>query len=489
MFALNDECISQSFKNFITEFDKRLSSCPDIMIRKVYLKDNKIGYFIYIDGLVDIDLVQRDFVNPIVNMSTAELNNEKNLLNLPLQTVVPIYDLNSIINNLFMPCTIFIADGLNHSFSCPFRKFEKRNISETTTEKNVRGAHEGFIESLPINLSILRRKIKNPSLKFKSVSLGTETNQSATIAYIENIANPALINTLEKKISAINFDGLIGIGYIQQFITDFPNSIFPQYLTTERPDKAVAALLEGRLLILLDGTPVALIAPVSFFSFFQSPDDYNSSWVYGSFFRLVRLFSLFFAVFLPGLYIAIISFHYYVIPLPLLIPLSESIANVPFPPIIEALIMELSIEMIIEGAIRLPTYIGTTIGVVGGLILGQAAVQAGIVSNVMIIVIAITSIASFTIPIYEMGLTIRLARLAVMLSASTFGMTGIYVISMLLIANLVTIESLGQPYFQPLAPFKVSEIKDAIIRAPIKFLRKRTDIAKPQDDERGTNNE
>jgi hypothetical protein len=237
--------------------------------------------------------------------------------------------------------------------------------------------------------------------------------------------------------------------------------------------------------IFLDGTPSALLAPVSFFSFFQAPDDYNGNWLVTSLIRLLRMFGLIIALFLPALYIAIVSYHYYMIPLNLLIPLAESRARVPFPPIIEVLILETTLEMLREATIRLPTYIATSLGVVGGLIIGQAAVDAGIVSNIIIIVVAITAIASFLIPNYDMALTIRYIRFIVMFFASIFGIIGVVICAIFLLAHLVILESMGEPYFKPMFPFNFNDFKDTLLRPSLKVLRKRPSIAKPVDKTRG----
>lgn len=488
MFDLNDKNISQDFRNLLQNLDNILIDCPDIVRRKVYLKDGKTGYFIYIDGLVDLDLVEREFVGPIVQMNADELSDGFSLLNLPIESVVPVGDINKIAENIMTPSTVFIADGISHSFSCPYRKFEKRSVTESEVEKNLRGAHEGFVEPLAVNLSILRRKVKNPDLKFRQFKVGNITKQTIIIGYIENLADKNLLDALSRKISSVNWDGPVGIGYIEQLIAEFPHSPFPQYVPTERPDKTVAALLEGRFVVLLDGTPVTLIAPVSFFSFFQAVDDFTSNWMFGTFFRIIRFLGVIIALFLPGLYIAIMTFHYYLIPLNLLIPLAVSRSQVAFPPFAEAIIMEIIIEMLREAAIRLPTYIGSTIGIVGGIIIGQAAVQAGIVSTVLIIVVAITAIASFLVPTYEMGLAVRLSRFLIMICAALFGMIGITIAAIFILAHLVSIESLGQPYFQPLSPIKIYGLKDTLIRMPLKYIRLRPGIAHPKYKRRGQNN-
>lgn len=474
-----------SIDNVMKEVNSSFFDCPDIIQKKVYIDSDREAYFIYVEGLVNKDLVQRDFIAPLLRLDFEILNNEIQILNQPGFQVTLVKDIHEMIQDILSGLTVFVCDGLPYAIACMLVEYEKRAIQEPIVEKNVRGPHDGFIESLTTNISILRRRIKNRKLKFKTLEIGTITHQHVAIAYVEGVANPDLLNTLYKKIQSVQLDGITAAGYIEQSITDFPNSIFPQYHATERPDKVVAALLEGRLAVILEGTPVVLIVPASFFSFFQALDDYSTQWIHGSFLRLLRVASLFTALILPALYIAITTFHYYVVPLNLLIPLAETRARVPFPPIVEVLILELTVEMVREAAIRLPTYIGTAISVVAGLIIGEAAVAAGVVSNLLIVIVASTAIASYVIPSYDMSLAIRILRFAFMLSASIFGMIGITVCIAMTIAHLCTLESLGQPYFQPLSPFKFHDLKDSFIRLPLKFQKKRNSVGKPLKKKRG----
>lgn len=478
----------KSFNEYIADFKEVLIDCPDLVYKKVYLEGNRDAFFIYLNGLVDINLLQRDLINPILLMSYSEISSEGIIHKLPTANMKLCSDITQAIADILEGYAVFIGEDINFILTCKLTNFEKRNIEEPITEKNIRGPHEGFVETIDTNITILRRRIKNSKLKFKSLTIGTVTNQKVAIAYIDDICNPDLLNTLYHKINSINFDGIIAIGYIEQFITDFKYSPFPQYQATERPDKAVAALLEGRFVVIQEGTPVAIIAPVNFFSFFQALDDFSTNWMFGSFIRFIRIIGAITAILLPALYIAITSFHYYMVPLNLLVPLAESRARVPFPPIIEALILEITLEMLREASVRLPTYVGISIGVVGGLVIGQAAVEAGIVSDLFIIIVAVTAIASFLIPTYDMGLAVRLMRFIFMILAAIFGIIGIVICSATMFAHLLVIESLGQPYFQPVIPFKPKDLLDVIVRFPIGFLKKRPSQAKPRDNKRGRDN-
>lgn len=473
----------------MNSIDQALTDCPDIVRKNIYIENQYEAFFLFISGLSNLDIVQRDFIAPLSSMSLEQLSNENNIHNLPCSEIVILYDLNTLLDNILAGNSVFICEQLPYAVACTLTDFEKRSIEEPETEKNIRGPHEGFVESLDTNLSILRRKIRNNKLKFKTVTLGAQTRQKIVVAYIDGISNMDIVNGIFDKIGKINIDGLSNIGYIEQSVSAHPNSVFPQFLSTERPDKSMAALLEGRIVILEDGTPRVLIAPVNFMAFFQALDDYSSLWIHGSFSRLIRIVAFLIAILFPSVYISIISFHYYAVPLDLLIPLAESRSRVPFPPIVEALILEFTIEMVREASIRLPTYVGTTISVVAGLIIGQAAVEAGIVSNLLIIIVAATAIASYVIPSQDMSLGIRILRFVYMIAASIFGIIGIVVTVALTIGHLITIESLGQPYFQPFSPLDTNDLKDSVVRLPLKMMRKRPNMTKTKNKTRGGKNE
>jgi spore germination protein len=475
--------------NFSIINDKFLES-PDIKRQRILLKDGTLILIVYCEGLTDINLLQRDIIPKLLLLKSTELFDENmQTVRLPAASLSLVNEFDTLIADILNGKTVIFINGFDIAISLSVIKVEKRDISQPNIEKDVKGAQEAFIESINTNISILRRKIKNDRLKFKTLILGDITHQTVALAYIEGIANPEIIDTMYNKLKGIQFDGLLGIGYIEQLIADNQITPFPHYLTTERPDKVVSNLLEGKLAIILDGTPFVLIAPVSFFSFMQAMDDYTGNWLVHSLNRLLRLFALIIAIFLPALYIAIVSYHYYMIPLNLLIPLAESRARVPFPPIIEVLILETTLEMLREATIRLPSFIATSVGVVGGLIIGQAAVDAGIVSNIIIIVVAITAIASFLIPNYDMALTIKYIRFIVMFFASIFGIIGVVICGVFILAHLVVLESMGEPYFKPMLPFNRNDFKDILLRPQLKKLRKRPSTAKPIDKTRGKKDE
>ncbi|MCM2677161.1 spore germination protein [Alkalicoccobacillus plakortidis] len=359
--------------------------------------------------------------------------------------------------------------------------FFDRSIEEPNNEKIVRGSHEGLVESLFVNLNILRRRAQTPELSIKKTKIGNKLKRETAIVYMHDIADPETVTLIEDRIKDISSDLVISPGFIGEYIQDGAYSPFPQLLYTERPDRIISHLLEGRIVILTDGSPTALIAPISVFAFFQSPDDYNVHFILGSFYRVIRFLSLAIAVTLPALYISVVAFNYEILPNPLILPVKNSLANIPYPPLIEALIMEFTIELIREAGVRLPSPIGQTIGIVGGLVIGEAVVNAGLVSNMMIIVVALTAIASFVIPSPEMNSVVRVLRFPFMFLSAIFGILGVTLASMLLIIHLCKLTSFGRSYLSPIAPFRLKDMKDTVIRMPVWLLNTRPLATKPKE--------
>ncbi|PPA71187.1 spore germination protein [Jeotgalibacillus proteolyticus] len=368
------------------------------------------------------------------------------------------------------------------SLICPLNRF--RAIEEPKNEQVVRGSHAGFNESVLTNINQIRSKMRSKNLVVRYLTIGKETNSTCVLIYLDNIANQMVVEEYIMRVQAIDSDMAFSIGYIEEFIEDNSWSPFPQFLNTERPDRVAANLAEGRIALMMEGSPTALIGPVNFFAFYQSPDDYNGRFLVGTFYRLLRILSFVIAVFLPALYIAVIGFHFEILPDDLALPARRAVEGVPYRPIVEALLLELTIELIREAGIRLPNPIGQTIGIVGGLVIGDAVVNAGLISNLMIIVVALTAISSFVVPSVEMNTTVRILRFPFMLLASGFGFYGIAIGLMLLTIHLVKLESLRSPYLTPLAPFHISSLKDMFIRMPSWLQNKRPPGASPIDKKR-----
>ncbi|SMG21437.1 spore germination protein [Paenibacillus aquistagni] len=389
-------------------------------------------------------------------------------------------DLENVIDLLVKGNAVLFIEGFTECYVIEVRSSHERNVAEPSNEKTVEGSHAGFVESLTINLQLVRKHIENRNLVVRRYKLGKQTRAETVLIYLNNLANPELIDEINERLRSINADNITSTEFIEEYIEDTSLSPFPQLLHTERPDRVIANLLEGRAALLAEGSPTALLMPVTFFSFYQSPDDYYFRSFSGSFIRFIRIVSFVIAICLPAYYIAVVSFHYEVIPQDLLLPIKSSIEHIPYPPILEALFMELTIELLREAGIRLPGPVGQTIGIVGGLVIGDAVIKAGLVSNAMIIVVALTAISSFVVPSHEMSSSVRILRFPVMIGASLFGFFGIVYSLMMILIHLCSLHSFGTPYFAPVAPFRLKDWKDMIIRFPQWKLNQRSNDPAPQ---------
>lgn len=341
-----------------------------------------------------------------------------------------------------------------------------RSPDEPNNEFVIRGSHEGFVESIDKNISLIRKNLTSPDLVVKELRLGKETNTKITYVYIETIADKEVVEDVKNRLEKIDSPKIYSIGQVEDYLEDSVWSPFPQFLNTERPDRVVANLLEGKIVIFTDDSPTALIGPVTFFSFYESPDDFNGRVIVGSFFRILRLFSFLIAIFLPAFYIAVVGFHSEILPFEISKSVKLAVEDIPYRPIFEALIVEIFIEVIREATIRLPAPVGPTIGIVGGLVIGDAIVSAGLVSNLMVIVVAMTAISSFVVPNVEMNTAIRITRFPFMIAASLFGFFGITIASLILFIHLMNQSSLKQPYLAPFVPFDPSRFKNIFFRIP-----------------------
>lgn len=464
-----------SAKTFYSEVLEKtklaFESAPDIVYRKVNIIRKTDACFIYLQDIIDVDILQRDFIMPIISGKYSDEPEGGPLKNVPVSNLKVNTDIDSIVEDIVKGNAVFISENMDYSLSYFVRRQIERNIEEPATEKNLKSSHEGFVESIHTNIGIVRMKISNSNLKFKQLTVGDISNQAVYVAYLKGVANENSLTELIRRLELIKTDNVSTIGYIESRVSQFPNSPFLQSQATERPDKVVAALIEGRLAVLLDGVPNVMIVPISFSSLFQTVDDYGTKWLSSYLLRLLRYVSLLITVLLPSVYVMLTSFHYYMIPVSLITTLADSRAKVPFPPIIEILIMETAIEMLREATIRLPTYIGMTIGVVGGIVIGQAAVNAGIISNLLLIIVGLTAICSSTFPSTDHALSIRYIRFPVLIFTAAFGIIGTAVCIMLIFAHLVTLDSLGEPYLKPLDVPKLKTIKQSVTRLRLRLFR------------------
>lgn len=350
---------------------------------------------------------------------------------------------------------------------------QARQIEIPEVEYTVVGPKESFVESLETNITLVRKRLPIPEFQIQSIMVGDLTKTQVYVAYIEGITSEENVNTVIQRISDIQYDQIIDSSFISQMIADNPHSPFPSLVYTERPDRVASGMSEGKVAIFVDGSPSALLGPTNLTEFFSASEDYFLTWGLGSVFRLIRLLSIIFSVLATPLYVAVLTYHYEVIPQDVLTALFASRSGIPFPPIMEAILLEVTIELLREAGARLPTKVGQTIGIVGGIVIGTAAVQAGVTSNVLLIIVALSALASFTTPIYQVGNAIRLIRFPFLLSAALLGFLGVTLCLAVLIAHLLKMSSLGRPYLDPVYPVHLKDLKDAFIRLPFDMQKTR----------------
>lgn len=362
---------------------------------------------------------------------------------------------------------IIMLDQHNRALALNIGGTDKRSIEEPSTQTIIRGPKEGFVEDINTNIGLIRKKIKNPRLVFEEFNVGIDSNTQLKIGYMKGIVNEDILSEVRQRISKINASGILNTGNVEEFISDETFTFFPLVFNSERPDSISGNILEGKIAILLDGSPFVLIVPSVFTDFFQSTEDYYQPFFMTSFIRIIRYMSFMITLTFPSLYVAITTYHHELMPTPLLINLQSQREGVPFPAVIEILMMELTFEVLREAGVRMPRAVGQTLSIVGALVIGQAAVEAGLVSNVLVVVVAFSAIASFVSPIYNFSIAARLIRFILIIMAASLGLYGILLSLIIMVIHLVSLRSFGIPYLTPVAPFKMKDQSDIFIRVPI----------------------
>lgn len=479
--------VSKTLQTNIDNLNNMLDQPDDLKLRELRLGKGNITCAIsYIEGLVDAKTVQHGI---LYNLETAKnLPTESNkLFDYIYHKLISVNDvqigstLDELTLQLLSGYTIVYVDGVDMVLMIDTLGGEMRSIEEPITETLIRGPREGFIENLQTNLAMVRRNVKDPNLRFKTYKTGRRSKKNLVVAYIDGIVHPDLVKEVDRRLQTIDMDIVQESGSIEAWIEDSFLSPFPQMINTERPDKVVGGILEGRVAIFLDGTPFVLLAPSTFSNVLQSPEDYYERWSVGSLLRILRYFGAFISVFLPSLYIALISLQPGMLPTNLALSVAGTREGVPFPPVIEAFMMIITMELLQEAGARLPQTIGQTIGIVGGLVIGEAAVQAGIVSPIMVIVVALTAIANFSVPAFSVAISFRIIRFAFMFAAAAFGLYGIILVYIMINIHFVNLKSFGIPYATPFAPFFLKDWNDVIIRTPIQTRKTRPEYLSTED--------
>lgn len=468
--------------------EEKLENSVDIVKREVHFheKNGINALFFYTEGLVNnpiLDKTMEIFLNKAEELSLGNHYND-----IPIEVLVQTHILTNITTTLIDDMdkgiqailsgdTLLLIEGSSKGFKIPTRGWDARSVDEPQTEQVVRGPRDGFTENIRTNTTLVRRRIKDPKLRIDAMIVGKRSRTDINIAYIKGIVKDGLVDEVKKRIQRIEIDAVLESGYIEELIEDAPNSPFTTIMSTERPDKVASALLEGRVAIFVDNTPFVLIVPANFWQFLQASDDYYSRYMTGSFFRIVRYFGFVISLTLTSFYVMLVSFHQEMIPTALALTIASGREVVPFPVLIEALIMDLAFELMREAGLRMPKPVGQAVSIVGSLVIGQAAVQAGLVSPFMVIIVAITAIASFTFPNFAASYSVRLIRFPLLIASGTLGLLGFAAMISFLAIHALSIRSFGESYLAPAAPFQPSDQKDAIIRFPWWKMQKRPQLA------------
>ncbi|HEX7064699.1 MAG TPA: spore germination protein [Bacillales bacterium] len=487
------ELVSDLQKN-LDNIQKMLDDPQDLMIRKVPVGNTKFSCaLVYISALSDARMINEQIIKNIQLVMTETKpapSSKKQLFALIQQEVLSVGNLkkaeamDDVMLAVLSGNTALFIEGLANPLIIGTKGWKTRAIKEPVAETLIRGPRDGFIEDLSTNIAHIRRRIRDPNLRFKPYRVGRRSKSRMMLAYIEGVIHPDLVKEVDRRLQTIDLDDVPESGYIEQWIQDSFLSPFPQIGHTERPDTVTAALAQGKFAILLDGTPFVLTAPMNFASYLISPEDYYNRWMFGSLIRVLRYFAAFNAVFLPALYIALLSYAPGMIPSQLAFSIAATREGVPYPAFIEAFLMEATMELLREAGIRLPKPVGQTIGIVGGLVIGEAAIQAGVVSPIMVMVVALTAISSFSIPAFNFALSFRLLRFGAMIAATLFGFYGIILFYIIINIHVANLKSFGVPYTTPAGPMFWHDWKDFVLRAPLLMLKKRPKFLQPKDVER-----
>jgi len=450
------------------------SCCCDFICREISCgKEGSIKILVaYFNGFVDKRVLNQDVIHPILEfLAGEELHDGSRIYRRLKESVVEnnditeVNDMQKAVDAIVSGEALLFVDGENRALVIGVKAPQGRQVEEPDTETSIRGAREGFVENLLTNTTLIRKRIKNPNLKMEMMQIGKQTKTDVCICYIKGIANEEIVNEVRNRLNKIDTDGILDVGIIEQYISDSRFSLFPTVGNSEKCDKLAGKLLEGRIAILCDGTPYVLTVPYLFVESIQNTDDYYDHAYFATFMRLLRLVALLLSIMLPGMYVALVSFHHTVIPFRLMITLAASRQGIPFSPFTEAIMMILAFEFMREAGVRMPRPIGQSLSIVGAIVLGEASVAAGIASNLMVIIIAITAICSFVVP--PLIRATMLLRFVFLIAANFMGFLGISLVAVIVFTHLCRLRSFGIPYMAPFSPLTLPDLKDSLVMVPI----------------------
>jgi len=461
---------------------KILGKNKDVKFRKIFIndKDTLPATVVFIDGLVDQQLISDYILKPLVQEPKLEnAENSKDVIKLIERGIIyfPLMEkkqnINDVISEVINGHTALVFDNDCTAFTFDTKGFEKRSIAEPTGENVIKGSKDSFIEDLRTNTATVRRKLKTHNLAIEEVKIGKQSVTSIAIVYIDGLTNRHITEEIKKRLDKINVDGVLTSGIIEENIIDNKYSPFPQILYTERPDRFCASVMSGRIGLIIDGLPITIILPGTFDVFMQASEDYSQHFIVSSVIRLLRYILLFVTLLLPGFYISITTFHQEMIPTELALAITASKEGVPFPSFIEVIFMLIAFEILVEAGLRLPKSIGQAVSIVGAVVVGQAAIDARLVSPSVVVIIAITAIASYTMPNQDLSNAVRIWRFVFVVFSSIIGLFGLSLAGIILLHHLAKMEVYGLPYLSPFVGEENKDMQDSIFRLPFSSLYKR----------------
>lgn len=458
----------------------------DLVIRSFRVFGQHPAVLVYFSNLVNREVINEQILWPLMQSQPSSENDrgrtrphDAELTQRVMEEAIYYGEVHTereyvkMVEALYRGEPLLLVAGASVGILLATRNVAQRSVEQPQTEQAIRGGRDGFTELLSTNITLLRYRLQTPNLRVKMVTIGRMTKTKIAVCYVEGIVQPALLKEVEDRLKAVDVDGIFDAGTLEQFIEDNHWSPFPQVQNTERPDKCAVSLLEGRVVILTDGTPFALIVPAVFAQFYQTPDDYSERPVMASLIRLVRIVALTFSLVFPSLYVSVIAFNPELIPTKFAVAVAGGRAGVPFPAVVEVLLMEVTMEVLREATLRVPQQVGGALSIVGVLVIGQAAVSAGFASPITVVVVALTTIGSFATPAYNAAVALRILRFLLTCLAGVFGLYGVMIGLILITHHMLSLRSFGVPYLSPIVPGDWQGTKDTWIRAPLWWMPKR----------------
>ncbi len=451
---------------------KVLEPCGDVAFRPFFAPE-PVGLpavLIYSKHNADKALLQREVLETLMIRALRSTPDAEALAlveqGLPVLHVESDSSISTVTDSVLRGNAALIVEGSATALLIMAKKPAARQVAEPSTESVVRGPREAFVEELEKNLNLIRKRLPTERLRVETTRLGKISRSNVVIVWLDGIADNGIVDEVRNRVMSIKIDAVLDSGYLEEFMEDSPFSPFPQIEHTERTDKLASALLEGRVGVLVDGSPYALMAPALLVHFLQSSEDYYERFILATSVRVIRFGALLISLLAPSFYVAITSIHQEMIPIGLALRLAGTREGAPFPVFVEALLMEAAFEILREAGIRLPAPVGQAVSIVGGLVVGEAAVQAGVANPITVVIVALTGISSFALPAYNLAFSLRLLRFPILAISAAMGLPGLAVACMVLLTHLASLRSFGVPYLSPFGPARFGEWKDAVLRAP-----------------------